>query len=92
MVARIVGLLVALLISPLVLMIATAIYLVDGSPVLFKQTRIGKNRDPFKIYKFRTMRQTTSSRSEMLSVHHRNRVLFDLDQSDTLCVWHLPSD
>jgi len=36
--------------------IALAIRLCDGPPVLFRQERLGKNKTPFQIYKFRTMR------------------------------------
>lgn len=43
--------------SPLLLLCALAVKLGDGGPVLFSQTRIGKNNRPFKLYKFRTMRE-----------------------------------
>ena len=36
--------------------IAVAILLVDGRPVLFRQTRLGRGRHPFTILKFRTIR------------------------------------
>jgi lipopolysaccharide/colanic/teichoic acid biosynthesis glycosyltransferase len=39
--------------SPLLLGIALAIKLESEGPVLFKQTRVGKNRRPFTMYKFR---------------------------------------
>ncbi|MFA6961785.1 MAG: exopolysaccharide biosynthesis polyprenyl glycosylphosphotransferase [Opitutaceae bacterium] len=42
--------------APLFLVIALAIWIDDRGPVLFRQTRIGKNREPFHIFKFRTMR------------------------------------
>ncbi|MBW2109539.1 MAG: sugar transferase [Deltaproteobacteria bacterium] len=41
--------------SPLFCMIALAIRLIMGKPVLFKQVRPGKDGKPFVIYKFRTM-------------------------------------
>jgi exopolysaccharide biosynthesis polyprenyl glycosylphosphotransferase len=43
------------LMTPLMIAIATAIKLSDSGPALFTQTRIGKDGQPFKIYKFRTM-------------------------------------
>lgn len=36
--------------------IALAILLFDGRPVLFRQQRLGRGKQPFEIYKFRTMR------------------------------------
>lgn len=45
-----------LLVSPLWVIISLAIKLKDAGPVLFKQTRIGLNGEPFNIYKFRTMK------------------------------------
>jgi exopolysaccharide biosynthesis polyprenyl glycosylphosphotransferase len=42
--------------APLFAIIALAIWIDDRGPVLFRQTRIGKNRVPFRLYKFRTMR------------------------------------
>jgi len=41
--------------APLTLVIALAIKLEDGGPLLFKQTRIGMMGTPFKLYKFRSM-------------------------------------
>lgn len=41
--------------APLLAMVAAAIYLSDRGPVVFSQTRIGKNGRPFKFYKFRSM-------------------------------------
>ncbi len=42
--------------APVMLLIAAAITIDDGGPALFVQTRIGRDRKPFRIYKFRTMR------------------------------------
>jgi sugar transferase EpsL len=41
--------------SPLIGLIAAAIKLDDGGPVLFIQDRVGKDNRPFRCYKFRTM-------------------------------------
>ena len=42
--------------SPAMAVIAAAIVLEDGCPVLFRQERLGRRRRPFTILKFRSMR------------------------------------
>lgn len=44
-----------LLLSPLLMLIALAILIDSGRPVIFSQIRIGRNGKPFKFYKFRSM-------------------------------------
>ena len=41
--------------APLLLLIAIAVKLDSKGPVFFRQERVGLNRRPFKIHKFRTM-------------------------------------
>jgi lipopolysaccharide/colanic/teichoic acid biosynthesis glycosyltransferase len=45
------------LLSPVLLAVGLAIKLSDPGPVFFLQTRVGLNFKPFKVLKFRTMRQ-----------------------------------
>mgnify|MGYP000213979268 CR=1 FL=1 len=45
--------------SPILLLIAIAIILNNGFPILFKQKRVGQNNTYFWIYKFRTMKGNT---------------------------------
>jgi lipopolysaccharide/colanic/teichoic acid biosynthesis glycosyltransferase len=45
-----------LILSPLLALLALLIALRDGRPVLFSQTRVGRYGEPFRIWKFRTMR------------------------------------
>ncbi len=47
------------LLSPVMAGIAIAIKLDSPGPVLFKQKRVGKNKELFEIWKFRTMRTDT---------------------------------
>ena len=46
-----------LLFSPLLLVASLLVLACDGRPVLFGQTRIGRRGKPFRILKFRTMRE-----------------------------------
>jgi exopolysaccharide biosynthesis polyprenyl glycosylphosphotransferase len=48
---------VLLLSAPLIAVAAIAVYLDDGGPVFFRQTRIGRHHQPFTLFKLRTMRQ-----------------------------------
>lgn len=45
-----------LLLMPVLVVLAIIIFLRDGSPVLLSQKRVGRNGEPFRIWKFRTMR------------------------------------
>ncbi len=47
------------ILSPLLLGIAIAIYINDPGPVLFVQKRVGKNKQFFKLHKFRSMKMST---------------------------------
>lgn len=44
-----------IVLSPIMLIISLLIIIRTPGPVIFKQTRIGRNGEPFRIYKFRTM-------------------------------------
>ena len=44
------------LLLPALLLIAVVIQLVDGAPVLYSETRLGRSGKPFLILKFRTLR------------------------------------
>jgi exopolysaccharide biosynthesis polyprenyl glycosylphosphotransferase len=56
--------------SPVMLGTAVAIRLRDGSPILFRQTRVGLHGRPFSIVKFRTMAPDAEQR--MHEVAHLN--------------------
>ena len=45
-----------IVLSPILLIIAVTIKIVDKGQVIYKQVRTGKNGKNFKIYKFRTMK------------------------------------
>jgi exopolysaccharide biosynthesis polyprenyl glycosylphosphotransferase len=59
----VVGALVAVVVlSPLIVGTAMAIRLRDGSPILYRQLRVGRHGRPFTIYKFRTMQVDADDR------------------------------
>lgn len=48
-----------LVLSPVFLVISLAIVIDDPGPVFFKQKRIGRNKEYFMLYKFRSMKMAT---------------------------------
>ena len=51
-----------IILSPVLVAIAIAIRVRDGSPVIFRQVRVGRHGRPFTIYKFRTMEPDAEER------------------------------
>ena len=56
---RLIAFIMLLLLAPLFMAVALAIFLEDGSPVFFVQKRVGKDYSFFSMYKFRTMKKNT---------------------------------
>jgi lipopolysaccharide/colanic/teichoic acid biosynthesis glycosyltransferase len=54
-----IGALVLLLLWPVMLLMAVAIYIEDPGPVLFRQRRLGLGGEEFTMLKFRTMKQNS---------------------------------
>lgn len=61
-----------LMLSPILLMCAAAVYLEDGGPVLYRQERVGKDYRKFFIYKFRSMRTDADQIHEELRRQYGN--------------------
>jgi len=59
MLNRLFALILLLILSPLFILVGISIFLEDGSPIFFKQKRVGINYTFFKIYKFRSMKKNT---------------------------------
>ena len=62
-IASVVGL---LLLAPVIAVVALQIRRKLGSPILFRQTRPGKDGSPFEMIKFRTMRDAVDSAGNVL--------------------------
>ena len=59
MLNRLLALTVLIILSPISLAVALAIFMEDGSPIIFRQKRVGINYTFFNIYKFRSMKKNT---------------------------------
>jgi lipopolysaccharide/colanic/teichoic acid biosynthesis glycosyltransferase len=66
-----IGTAMALLSVPIQLLVALAVRLIMGRPVLFSQVRPGLRGQPFTMYKFRTMRGTEGAEGALLPDHLR---------------------
>jgi exopolysaccharide biosynthesis polyprenyl glycosylphosphotransferase len=70
-----------LIISPLMVCIAAVIKLQDGGPVIFRQSRIGREGKPFTMLKFRSMVVDADERKlELLSFNEGKGGLFKLSR------------
>ena len=59
MLNRLFAFFVLIILSPIFLAVALAILIEDGSPIFFRQKRVGVNYTFFYIYKFRSMKKNT---------------------------------
>jgi lipopolysaccharide/colanic/teichoic acid biosynthesis glycosyltransferase len=59
---------------PVFLVIAIAIWIEGGNPVLFSQLRLGQNGRPFRIYKFRKFRATCDAHGYPLTMDRDGRL------------------
>ena len=55
-----------IVLSPVFALVALAVRVSLGSPVIFKQQRPGKSERPFTLYKFRTMRDARDAQGSLL--------------------------
>lgn len=63
-----------LLLSPLLLLIGLLVKLDTPGPALFLQERVGRGGKPFRIFKFRTMRDSPVQSGIELTVGHDPRI------------------
>jgi exopolysaccharide biosynthesis polyprenyl glycosylphosphotransferase len=75
------GSLALLLALPVLAASAIAIKVGDGGPVLFRQARVGRDGQPFTVYKLRTMTVDAETRLAHLSTYNERRgPLFKMEQ------------
>ncbi len=70
---------VALLIAPALAVVALLVKLDSPGPVLFSQTRVGRDGTSFRIFKFRTMVDGAESLKESLRAQNEADGLFKID-------------
>ncbi|KHG42106.1 MAG: sugar transferase [Aphanizomenon flos-aquae KM1D3_PB] len=63
---KLMAIIALIILSPLMLVIAIALYLHDGRPVIFNQPRPGKDARVFNFYKFRTMTNEKDEEGNLL--------------------------
>lgn len=60
-----------IILSPVVAVVAIMVFATMGSPIIFTQSRPGLNKQPFKIMKFRSMKNAVDARGKPLSDEQR---------------------
>ena len=60
--------------SPFMVLTALLVFLEDGAPVLFKQTRVGINGKAFTLYKFRSMRKDAEKNGAVWAKENDTRI------------------
>lgn len=74
------SLLALICLSPLMLLTAIAIFIDDPGPVLFRQTRIGKDKKPFQILKFRSMKvDAEKKKASLMKMNEDKGANFKID-------------
>ena len=67
--------------APILLLVALAVKLQDGGPVLFRQARVGRDGQTFTLLKFRTMAVDAEARmDELQAQNERNGPLFKMEK------------
>jgi exopolysaccharide biosynthesis polyprenyl glycosylphosphotransferase len=67
------GLVALVILAPVLAVIAVAVAVVDGRPILFRQARVGLHGRPFQVLKFRTMLPDAEERLAALQEHNEIR-------------------
>lgn len=76
-------------ILPAGLAVSAAVRVIDGAPVLFRQTRIGKDGQPFEILKFRTMSPGDGRNNDSARITKLGRVLRKTSLDEVPQLWNV---
>ena len=90
---RLAAAIILIMLSPIIFVVAIAIYLRMGRPIIFSQIRTGKDERIFTIYKFRTMTDDRDSEGNLLPDEERliplGRLLRRLKIDELLQLWNV---
>ena len=90
---RLVAALALIILSPLILVVAIAVRLQMGTPILFTQDRPGKNGKVFQFCKFRTMTDAKDNNGELLADDKRvteiGKLLRKTSLDELPQLWHV---
>ena len=73
-----------IVLSPFFFVIAVLVRIKLGSPIIFKQERVGKDEKIFTMFKFRTMSDRRDAKGELLPDEERQTKLGDILRSTSL--------
>tara|TARA_B100001173_G_C15987171_1_gene547294 strand:+ start:112 stop:1578 length:1467 start_codon:yes stop_codon:yes gene_type:complete len=66
--------------APIFLIVAIYLFILDGTPVVIKQTRVGLHGQSFKMYKFRTMKNNSHNlRDELKELSNNDSEIFKIE-------------
>lgn len=77
----------SILLLPLILVVALAVRITLGTPIIFAQQRPGKHGRPFTLYKFRTMSDVRDAAGDLLPDSARMTKFGQLLRSTSLDEW-----
>ncbi|MEY4519848.1 MAG: hypothetical protein RLZZ499_2448 [Cyanobacteriota bacterium] len=90
---RLVAVLALSILAPVILLVAIAVRIQMGAPILFTQDRPGKNGRVFQFCKFRTMTDARNSEGELLSDDERltkiGKLLRKTSLDELPQLWHV---
>lgn len=69
-----ISLMLLAIVWPFMLLTALAVFLDDGMPVLYRQTRVGLNGKRFDLYKFRSMRKDAEKNGAVWAKQNDDRI------------------
>jgi O-antigen biosynthesis protein WbqP len=72
---RFIAFLLLFVLFPIFLVVAFTVFIEDGSPIFFKQKRVGMNYTYFYIYKFRSMKKNTPNVATHLLINPESYLL-----------------